>query len=102
LELTLIEVLYRDTLLAEEYDYFEGHYKEIEEFDVDRWTLAEALSRGGGRVFYAPATDEDDFEEWRDPGIESEEAAERANAAMRRLRERYGSQDRRYEEDWWE
>ncbi len=90
LELTLIEVIYRDTLLLEEYDDFEGLYVEVEEFDVDRWTLKAALGRAGSRRFYSNAPDEDG-DEWGDPGIESDEAADRANAVMRRLRERYGS-----------
>ena len=98
LELTLIELTYRDTLLLEEYDYFEEHYKEIEELDVDWWTLKEGLSRGG-RSFYL-TYDEYDEEEWVD-GVASQEEADRANAVMRRLRERYGARNRR-EEDWWE
>ncbi len=90
LELTLIEVIYRDTLLLEEYDDFEGLYVEVEEFDVDRWTLKAALGRAGSRRFYSNAPDEDG-DQSGDPGIESDEAADRANAVMRRLRERYGS-----------
>jgi transcriptional regulator with XRE-family HTH domain len=93
LELTLIEVMYRDTLLLAEYDYFEGRYVDLEEFDVDRWTLEEAVTRAGLRKFYPTPTDEDG-DEWGDRGIESEAAADRANAAMRRLRERYGSRRR--------
>lgn len=89
LELTLIEVIYRKTFAMEEYDYFEDRYSEVEELDVDRWTLQEALDRGG-RLFY-PTWDDNDHKEWRDPGIESQEEADRANSVMRRLRDRYGS-----------
>lgn len=98
MELALIEILYRDTIAKEEYDYLEDHYTKVEELDVDRWTLKEALSRGG-RSFYQ-TYDEYDEEEWVG-GAASEEEADRANAVMRRLRERYGARDRR-EEDWWE
>ncbi len=101
LKLTIIELIYRRTLAAEEYDHFEDRYTEIEELDVDRWTLEEAVRRAGGRVFYPRETDEDG-DEWGDRGIESEEAANRANAVMRRLRERYGSRDRRDEEYRWD
>lgn len=90
LELALIEVIYRDTFLLEEYDYEQELYVEVEEFDVDRWTLEEALERAGSRRFYSNAPDEDGYQSG-DPGIESEAAADRANAVMRRLRERYGS-----------
>jgi transcriptional regulator with XRE-family HTH domain len=100
LELILIEVIYRDTLVAEEYDYFEDRYVEIEEFDVDRWTLKEAVKRGD-RLFY-PTWNEWDEKEWAQPGIQSQEEADRANAVMRRLRERYGAQEQLDEEDWWE
>jgi transcriptional regulator with XRE-family HTH domain len=97
LELTLIEILYRDTIAKEEYDYLRDHYTKVEELDVDRWTLKEALSRGE-RSFYE-TYDEYDEEEW--VGGASQEEADRANAVMHRLRERYGARDRR-EEDWWE
>lgn len=99
LELTIIEVIYRDTFLMEEYDPFEGHYVEVEEFDVDRWTLEKAVNRSSYRRFYPTGTDEDG-DEWGTPGIESEGAADRANAAMRRLRELYGSRDGRDDEYW--
>ena len=98
LELALIEVMYRDTLLLEEYDHYEGRYVELEELDVDRWTLEEAVNRAGSRRFYSNATDEDG-DQWGDPGIQSEEAADRANAVMRRLRERYGSRRREDERE---
>jgi transcriptional regulator with XRE-family HTH domain len=98
LELTLIEIIYRDTLLMEEYDYEEDRYVEVVELDVDRWTLKEAINRGGGRRFYPRETDEDG-DEWGTPGIESDKAADRANDVMRRLRERYGFRGR---EDVWE
>ena len=88
IELALIEVLYRDTLMSEEYDYFEGLWVEIEELDVGLWTLREALRRGG-RSFYATYNEYDE-EIWADPGIQAQEGADRANSAMRRLRERYG------------
>jgi transcriptional regulator with XRE-family HTH domain len=98
LELTLIEILYRDTIAKEDYDYFRDRYTKVDELDVDRWTLKEALSRGG-RSFYQ-AYDEYDEEEWSG-GVTSEEEANRANAVMRRLRERYGARAR-WEEDGWE
>jgi hypothetical protein len=100
LELTLIEVIYRRTLSMEEYDYFEGCYVEVEELDVDRWTLEEAVNRGA-HLFYQ-TWDEYDEKEWVDPGIQSQEEADRANIVIRRLRERYGSQDERDEEYWGE
>jgi HTH-type transcriptional regulator, competence development regulator len=98
LELTLIEVLYRDTLTYEEYDYFRDAYYEFEELGVGQWTLREALSLGG-RSFY-PTWNEYDEEVWQGPGVQSQEEADRANAAMRRLRERYGA-DRQLDEDDW-
>ncbi len=98
LELTLIEVIYRQTLAMEEYDGFEGRYVEVEELDVDRWTLEEAVNRGAS-LFYT-TWDEYDEKEWDDPGIQSQEEADRANAAMRRLRERYGSRISRHDEYW--
>ena len=45
LELTLIEVIYRDTLAMEDYDYFEDRYVEIEE-DV-RWEPRRARPSSG-------------------------------------------------------
>jgi transcriptional regulator with XRE-family HTH domain len=96
LELTLIEVIYRRTFAMEEYDYFEDRYSEVEELDVDRWTLEEAVSRGA-HLFYQ-TYDEWDEEEWSNPGIASQEEADRANTVMRRLRERYGSRDEHDEE----
>lgn len=98
LEMALIEILYRDTIAKEEYDYFRDRYTKVEELDVDRWTLKEALSHSG-RSFY-PDWDEYDREEWSG-GVTSQGEADRANAVMRRLRERYGARDR-WEEDWWE
>lgn len=98
LELTLIEIIYRQTLAMEEYDRFEGRYVDVEELDVDRWTLEEAVNRGA-YLFY-PTWGEYDDEEWGDPGIESQEEADKANAVMRRLRERYGSRDREEGEYW--
>jgi transcriptional regulator with XRE-family HTH domain len=98
LELTLIEIIYRRTLAMEEYDGFEGRYVEVEELDVDRWTLEEAVNRGA-HLFY-PTWDDYDEKEWEDPGITSQEEADRANAAMRRLRERYGSGDSE-EDGYW-
>lgn len=98
LELTLVEVLYRDTLLLEEYDPFRDAYIEIEELDVARWTLREALSRGD-RSFHL-TWDEYDEQVWGDSGVQLQEEADRANAVMRRLRERYGV-DRPPDEDEW-
>jgi transcriptional regulator with XRE-family HTH domain len=98
LELTLLEVLYRDTLLLEEYDNLKGVWVEVEDLDVGRWTLREALSRGG-RSFY-PTWNEYDEQMWGDSGVRSQEEADRANAAMRRLRERYGVPQDPYEDDW--
>lgn len=95
LELTLIEVIYRDTLALEEYDYFKERYEEVEELDVDRWSLKEALKRGG-RIFYASWVG-DDEEVWEELGIGSQEEASQANAMMRRLRKRYGTQYQREE-----
>lgn len=97
LELTLIEVLYRDTLKLEEYDNLRGVWVEIEELDVGRWTLREALSRGG-RSFYQ-TWDEYDEEVWEGSGVQSQDEADRANAAMRRLRERYGVARDSFEDD---
>jgi transcriptional regulator with XRE-family HTH domain len=98
LELTLIEVLYRDTLEHWEYDYFRDAYYEIEELDVSRWTLREALSFGG-RSFY-PTWNEYDEEVWEGEGVQSQEEANRANAVMRRLKERYGADELLDEDDW--
>jgi transcriptional regulator with XRE-family HTH domain len=89
MELALIEVLYRDTLMLEEYDVFRDLWVEIEELDVGRWTLREALRRGGRS--FSPTFNEYDEEVWADPGIQSQEGADLANAAMRRLRKRYGA-----------
>jgi transcriptional regulator with XRE-family HTH domain len=102
LELTLIEVIYRETLAREEYDYLKDRYEVIEELDVDRWTLEEAVNWAGGRYFYPPEVDDEGYFEAGSPGISSQEDADRANAVMRRLRERYGSQEPRVVEDWWE
>jgi transcriptional regulator with XRE-family HTH domain len=98
LELTLIEVLYRDTLAYEEYDSFRDAFYEFEELGVGQWTLREALSLGG-RSFY-PTWDEYDEEVWEGPGVQSQDEADRANAAMRRLRERYGIPQELDEDDW--
>ncbi len=101
LELTLIEIIYRQTLAMEEYDGFEGRYVEVEELDVDRWTLQEAVNRGAGRWIFEASHFDEYEEDWGTPGIGSQEEADRANAVMRRLRERYGSRDGREDEYWW-
>jgi transcriptional regulator with XRE-family HTH domain len=98
LELTLIEVLYRDTLGYEEYDYLRDDYYQVEELDVGRWTLREALSFDR-RSFY-PIWNEYDEEEWVGSGVQSQEEASRANAVMRRLREHYGADQLPDEDDW--
>jgi transcriptional regulator with XRE-family HTH domain len=102
LELTLIEVIYRDTLAHEEYYYLDDRHVKVEELDVDQWTLSEAVDWASDRFFYPSEVDEDGYVEAGSPGIESQEAADRANAAMRRLRERYSSQELRDEDYWWE
>lgn len=98
LELTLIEIIYRDTLLLAEYDPFRDAHTEIEELDVGRWTLREAL-RHSDRSFYLTFNEYDEMM-WEDSGVQSREEADRANAAMRRLRERYGDGQAPDEGDW--
>ena len=84
LELTLIEMLYRTTLAREYPSYLGEPPTPVEELDVDRWTLSEALNRlSSGLLPY------DDFDE-DDEGGGSNQRADMLDAAMERLRERYG------------
>ncbi len=90
LELTLLEMLYRQTLALESpYTFEDGP---VEELDVDRWTLAEAFNYFDGGLGWR--YEGSDFHYGND-----ERAEDKLDAAMERLRERYGARDRR-EEDW--
>jgi transcriptional regulator with XRE-family HTH domain len=84
LELTLIEMLYRQTFARLYPSRFGELGEPVEELDVDRWTLREALDRwSGGLVPYDPKEDDEG-------GGYNEEYTEMAEAALERLRERYG------------
>lgn len=84
LELTLLEMIYRRTLALE--CRYSG--EPIEELDVDAWTLEEGVDQASWFFGY--------YEDESDSGISSEEEADRANAALRRIQERYGVRRRRY------
>ncbi len=87
-ELTLMEVIYRQTL-AREYPSYSGEPLPVEELDVDQWSLAEAIG-GSGCQFYYLDLDDYDEEDLSGDG-ESERDPDRADAVMRRLEDRYGS-----------
>jgi len=85
LELTLIEMLYRDTFARLQPSYLGDTAEPVEELDVDRWTLREALDRwSSGIVPYDPREDDEG-------GGYDDEHIDMADAALERLRERYGS-----------
>lgn len=86
LELTLLEMIYRRTLALE----YRLSGEPIEELDIDAWTLEEGVDRANWLFGYY------EDEEESDSGISSEEEADRANAALRRIQERYGARRRRY------
>ena len=80
--------------LAREYPSFYGREAEpVEELDVDRWSLAEAIGGVGMRFSHLGLDDYDEDDYWEDPEYES--AADRAYDVLRRLEERYGSPP------WW-
>jgi transcriptional regulator with XRE-family HTH domain len=81
LDLTLMEMIYRRTLGRVYGEPYDDPAKPVEELDVDRWTLEEAMDWARWFFYY----DEEDYD-----GINSDEQADRVNAAMKRLRERYG------------
>lgn len=83
LELTLLEMIYRRTLAMEH--RYSG--EPVEELDVGAWTLKEGVDRANWLFGY--------YEDESDSGISSEEA-DQANAALRRIQERYGVRWRRY------
>ncbi len=94
LELTLIEMLYRQTL-ARSYPSYLGEPPEpVEELDVDRWTLGEALDRWSSWLH------PDDPREDDEGGGYDDEQVGMVDAAFERLRKRYGSRDRRDDEYW--
>lgn len=84
LELTLIEMLYRQTFARLYPSYLDEPAKPIEELDVDRWTLREALERWSSGIFpYDPSEDDEG-------GGYDDKQADMVDAALERLRERYG------------
>ena len=83
LELTLMELLYRETLALEPpYDFDD---ELVEELNVDKWTLREAVHyfSGGFGWRYSGASYDD---------IDDEAAEDEIYAALERLRERYGEE----------
>jgi transcriptional regulator with XRE-family HTH domain len=83
LELTLMEMLYRQTLAREYPSYLGAPGEPVEELDVDRWTLREALGRWSYELV------PDDLSE-DDEGGGHDEQADTVDAALERLRGRYG------------
>jgi transcriptional regulator with XRE-family HTH domain len=83
LELTLMEMLYRETLARTYPSYRDEPGTPVEELAVDRWTLREALNKWSfGLLPYD--VDEDD------EGGGSNQRVDMVEAALERLRERYG------------
>ena len=82
LELTLMELLYRQTLARMYPSYLDEPETPVEELDVDRWTLKEALNKWwSGLLPYDVAED--------DEGDGSNQRVDMVEA-LERLRERYG------------
>ena len=79
LELTLLEMIYRRTLAME----YRHSGEPIEELDVDAWTLEEGVDRANWLFGYYEDEDEGCA------GISSEDEADQANAALKRLQKRY-------------
>jgi transcriptional regulator with XRE-family HTH domain len=92
-ELALMEVIYRQTLAREYPSFFGGEAEPVEELDVDRWSLAEAIGGVGMQFSHLDLGDYDEEDYWED--TESETATDRAYDVLRRLEDRYGSR-------WWD
>lgn len=84
LELTLMEMLYRQTFARLYPSHFGEPAEPVEELDIERWTLREALDRwSGGLLPYEPREDDEG-------GGYDDEQADTVDDALERLRERYG------------
>lgn len=94
LELTLIEMLYRQTFARSYPSYLGRPAEPVEDLDVDRWTLREALDRWSSGLV------PDDLMEDDESGGYDDEHTHMADAALERLRARYGSRYLLDEEYW--